>query len=76
MNTNRKLVKMDSVEGEVLVVNGVEGPAHDAGLDLVLLLWQQLQFNVGIAEMIKTDSDVIIEHGSGLKWSFLASKVK
>ena len=49
MNTNRKLVKMDSVEGEVLVVNGVEGPAHDAGLDLVLLLWQQLQFNVGIA---------------------------
>ncbi len=40
---------MDPVEGEVLVVHGVEGPAHDAGLNLVLLFGQQLQFNVGIA---------------------------
>ena len=40
---------MDSVEGEVLVVHGVEGPAHHAGLNLVLLLRQQLQFYVGIA---------------------------
>ena len=48
--THRQLVKVDPVEGEVLVVDGIECPPHHPGLYLVLLLGQQLEFHVRIAE--------------------------
>ena len=43
---------MDSVEGEIFVVDGVESPAQHSGLHLVLLLWQQLQLHVRVAAWI------------------------
>jgi hypothetical protein len=43
---------VDSVEGEIFVIDGVEGPAQHSGLHLVLLLWQQLQLHVRVAAWI------------------------
>lgn len=43
-----QLVEVDTVEGEVLVVDGIAGLAEHAGLDLVLLVGQQLQLDVGV----------------------------
>lgn len=38
----------DAVEGEVFVVDGVQSAAQDSSLDFVLLVRQQLQFDVRI----------------------------
>jgi len=38
----------DAVEGEVLVVGGVEGAPEDTRLGLVVLVWQQLQLHVRV----------------------------
>jgi hypothetical protein len=46
-----QLVELHAVEGEVLVVDGVERAPHHPRLHLVLLLGQQLQLYVGIAEI-------------------------
>jgi len=40
---------VQAVEGEVLVVNWVPGISHHAGLDLVLFVGQQLQFDIGVS---------------------------
>lgn len=43
-----QLVKVDAVEGEVFVVDGITCFAQNPGLHLVLLVWQQLEFYVRI----------------------------
>ncbi len=54
---------MDSVEGEIFVVDGVEGPAQHSGLHLVLLLWQQLQLHVRVAAWINQLQCNDTQHG-------------
>ena len=49
MLSHRQLVEVDAIEGEVLVVDWVEGAPHHPGLHLVLLLGQQLQLDVRVA---------------------------
>ena len=49
-NIHRQLVKVDTVEGEVLVIDRVESSPQDPGLNLVLLLWQQLELDIRVAE--------------------------
>lgn len=44
-----QLVEVDAVECEVFVVDGVSGLAQHAGLHLVLLVGQQLEFYVRVA---------------------------
>ena len=49
-NIYRQLVEVDAVKGEVLIVDRVESSPQDPGLHLVLLLWQQLQLDIRVAE--------------------------
>ena len=49
-NIYRQLVEVDTVEGEVLVIDRVECSPQDPGLNLVLLLWQQLELDIRVAE--------------------------
>jgi hypothetical protein len=44
-----KLVFSDSVKSKVFVVDGIESATKDAGLDLVVFVGQQLEFDVRIA---------------------------
>ena len=46
----RKLVENHSVEGEVLVVYRVQGAPHHPCLDFVLLVRQELQLYIRVAE--------------------------
>ena len=46
----RKLVENHSVEGEVLVVDRVQGAPHHPCLDFVLLVRQELQLYIRVAE--------------------------
>ena len=50
-NIYRQLVEVDTVEGEVLIVDRVESSPQDPGLHLVLLLWQQLQLDIRVTKM-------------------------
>lgn len=43
-----QLIEADAVEGEVFVVNRVPGFAQHSGLDLVLFVRKELQFDVGV----------------------------
>ena len=47
----RKLVENHSVEGEVLVVDRVQGAPHHPCLDFVLLVRQELQLHIRVAEV-------------------------
>jgi hypothetical protein len=57
------LVEVNPVEGEVFIVNRIQSSSHHSGLHLVLLLRQQLELHVGVAENKKEESN-----------SFLAQK--
>ena len=43
---------MNSIEREVLLINRVDCPPHHPGLHLVVLLWQQLQLDVGVSGLL------------------------
>ncbi len=47
----RQLVKVDAIEGKVLVVGWVDCSSHHPGLDLVLLFGQQLELHVRVARL-------------------------
>ena len=49
MFSHRQLVEVDAIEGEVLVVDRVEGAPDHPGLHLVLLLGEELQLDVRVA---------------------------
>ena len=51
-HTYWQLVKVDAIEGEVLVIDGVQGPSQHPRLHLVLLFWQQLQLHIRVAATI------------------------
>lgn len=48
MGSDLQLVRVDAVEREVLIVDRVPGLAEDASLNLVLLIRQELQLDVGV----------------------------
>lgn len=48
MGSDLQLVRVDAVEREVLIVDGVPGLAEDASLNLMLLIRQELQLDVGV----------------------------
>ena len=49
--SNRELVEVNSIEGEVLVVDRVQSAPHHSRLDFVLLVRQQLQLHIWVAEV-------------------------
>ena len=48
-SANLQLILSDAVEGEIFVVDGIEGAAEDSGLHFVMLVRKQLELDVRIA---------------------------